>query len=236
MIGVGPMFAMSAAGLDDAEVGVFSVALRLGALVSLVSVVFNMVWQEKRFSESNETGTSSFISSLHPVFMVAVASVFVGSLVALIYYSFFVSIDFNKGLSIVPLILISSALLMVSNHCGSELLANNSSFNVAASSIIGGFLAMLSSYALTASCGMSAGALGSILGALIMILIRVKSLSIWSVFLSLVRKNIISIILLLGYTLFVSKNGFDLYNSILAIFATLFLTYNLLVFKKNTNI
>ncbi|MBB6638162.1 lipopolysaccharide biosynthesis protein [Cohnella thailandensis] len=155
------------------ENGIYSISSRFGMIMTLITSVVNMAWQEESFRIHGEKGADNYFNR---VFDFLVRSVFSGIAVLIpvtfIFYRWFVYGEYSTGLLLTPIIYLSTAFSTFSSHLGSGFLARKESNVIFYSTLVAGIISVGGAAVLAPILGLMGVVVSSLIGTVCMFLIR----------------------------------------------------------------
>lgn len=159
--------------LGEEQNGVFAAAVRIGVVLTLITTVFNMAWQEAAYEVSYSSGRSDYYSKmLNNYIKVLVCGMLILLPVISIAFSFFVGSDYSGAKPLLPLYFLAATFSAVSGFFGQLFEAEKKTNIIFISTLIGGTVSVVSVHLLIHSYGLQSAAISMILGFGVNIFIR----------------------------------------------------------------
>lgn len=159
------------------ENGIYSMASRFGSIMTLITSVINMAWLEESFRTYNDTDKDQYFNSvLNLLTRIVLSGVALLIPLTFIFYNYFVFGDYYKGVYLTPIVYLSAAYSTLAAHLGSRFLARKESDIIFKTTFIGGVVSAFGGYILAKSFGVIAVVITSLIGFMIMYIIRIPIL------------------------------------------------------------
>lgn len=163
--------------LGNSENGIYGMALRFGTILSTITSVVTLAWNEEAFRTYNDDDRDAYFNK---VLSLLVKSLFSICLIIIplsyIIYHFFVFGDFNKGVYLVGPIYLGAVINTLSCHLGSALLARKESNVLFVTTMLGGLISIVTSFIFIRLFGLLGASLGTLLGYAFIFFVRIPIL------------------------------------------------------------
>ncbi len=158
--------------------GIFSMANRFGSIMSLITSVITMAWLEEAFRTYGEQDSDDYFNRVLDQLVRIILSG-VAMLIPFTYliYHYFVFGDYNSGVVLTPIIYLSAAYSAFASHLGSRFLARKESDIIFRSTLVGGVVSAGGAGVLAYFFGIMGVAISSLLGFMVMCIIRIPMLN-----------------------------------------------------------
>ncbi|UYZ21793.1 lipopolysaccharide biosynthesis protein [Mesobacillus jeotgali] len=157
--------------------GIFSLANRFGALMTLFTTVLNMAWLEESFRIHGEKDSDDYFNKILDIL---IRFILIGVAILIpatyIFYQFFVFGDYKSGVVLTPIIYLNAALSAIVTHLGSGFLANKESKVIFQTTLIGGVISIILAYIGANIFGVIGVVAASLIGTISMFAFRVPML------------------------------------------------------------
>ncbi len=203
--------------------GIYSMAVRFGSIMQLVTSVVNMAWIEESFRTFGEKDSDKYFNNILNLLIRAVLSgVALLIPVTYIFYQLLVHGDYISGVYLTPIIYLNAAFTAFASHLGSGFLARKESNIIFRTTLISGLFSAISGYLTADILGLTGVVVASLLGTILMFVMRIPMLK--------KRMDLrINYIVTIGLTLFTVlllvicnfKAGQIMYQAIILVITTL---------------
>ncbi|KDR94651.1 Membrane protein involved in the export of O-antigen and teichoic acid [Peptoclostridium litorale DSM 5388] len=157
--------------------GIYAMASRFGSIMTLITSVINMAWLEEAFRTYGDSDKDQYFNGvLNILTRIVFSGVAVLIPVTYIFYQFFVFGDYYDGVYLTPIIYLSAGYSTLASHLGSGFLARKESDIIFKTTFIGGIVSAVGGFVLAKSFGVMAVVITSLVGYMIMYLIRIPLL------------------------------------------------------------
>lgn len=153
--------------------GIFAVASKIPALITVLSQVFSQAWQLSAIEEYDNNNVSSFYSNVFKyLYIFMFFGTFIINMIIKWLYFYLFSIEYYEGWKIVPFLLIGAVYSTFSGFVGVTYVASKETKGVLGTSIIGGLVSLLLNSILIPSFGLSGASISSAISFIIIFLYR----------------------------------------------------------------
>lgn len=154
--------------------GIYSMANRFGTVMSLITSVINMAWQEEAFRIHGEVGSDMYFNKVFKILYKMIFSSII-MLIPITYfaYDFMVFGEYKQGVVYVWIIYLIAGFSAFSSHFASGFLANNDSKIVLTTTLIGGGFSAIAGYLVASIYGVYGVVLTSLIGTIITFILRI---------------------------------------------------------------
>ena len=163
--------------LGVGENGIYAIALKFGTLLSIVTSIITMAWQEEAFRSHGEKDQDSYFNKVLNILIKGLlGATLILVPVTYIIYNYFVFGEYKKGVILVAFIYMSAVYNAISCHLGSALLARKESSIMFCTTLLGGTTAVLASVLLINYIGLLGAAIGTAIGNMFNFFVRIPIL------------------------------------------------------------
>lgn len=163
--------------LGVGENGIYAIALKFGTLLSIVTSIITMAWQEEAFRSHGEKDQDSYFNKVLNILIKGLlGATLILVPVTYIIYNYFVFGEYKKGVILVAFIYMSAVYNAISCHLGSALLARKESSIMFWTTLLGGTTAVLASVLLINYIGLLGAAIGTAIGNMFNFFVRIPIL------------------------------------------------------------
>ncbi|MEK0290652.1 oligosaccharide flippase family protein [Caldifermentibacillus hisashii] len=155
------------------QTGIYSLANRFGALMTLFTTVVNMAWLEESFRVHGQKGSEEYFNRVLEVLVRLILSG-VAILIPLTYiffYQVFVFGEYKSGVIFTPIIYLNAALSAIVMYLGSGFLARKESNLIFRTTLIGGIISVTLAFLVTNIYGLIGVVTASLIGTISMFII-----------------------------------------------------------------
>lgn len=208
--------------LDLSANGIYSIANRFGAIMTLVTSVINLAWLEEAFrSFKDEDKDQYFNYVLNLLIRLVLSGVIILIPITYIIYQYLVFGDYKEGVILTPIFYLSAAFSTIASHLGSGFLAHKKSEVVFKTTLFGGIIAITGSFIFVKPLGLIGVASFSLIGFIIMIVTRIpllkKLMNLKVNYLTIIGLSLLGLITMLISNIYPES----LYYQILILFITI---------------
>ncbi len=153
--------------------GIYAMASRFGSIMTLITSVINMAWLEEAFRTYGDSDKDYYFNSvLNILTRIVLSGVAILIPITYLFFNFFVFGDYYEGVYLTPIIYLSAAYSTLAAHLGSGFLARKESDIIFKTTLIGGIVSTVGGFLLAKSFGVISVVITSLIGYIIMYLIR----------------------------------------------------------------
>lgn len=153
--------------------GLYSVAGKFTYALTLVSICFNMAWQELVFSKGNESDKSDFYTAASNYYIKFLA---VGTILFLpaiqVVFPFFVASAYQDAFSFIPLYVLATAVSIFSSFQGNIFSAEKQNGTLMVSTLVAAIVNVVTFHVLAKSIGVQAANVALLAGFTVNVIIR----------------------------------------------------------------
>lgn len=159
------------------ENGIYSIAGKFGAIMTLVTTVVNMAWLEESFRSYGEKGSDAYFNNvLDYLTRIVLSGVAILIPITYIFYQLFVFGEYKTGVILTPIIYLSSAFSTFAAHLGSGFLARKESNIIFQTTLVAGIISAGGGFLLAPTFGLMGVIIASLIGTVVMFWLRVPML------------------------------------------------------------
>lgn len=163
--------------LGSAQNGIYSVAKRLGSIISLLTSVINKAWLEESFRIYNDSDKDEYFNTVFDILSrFLLSGVLLLIPVTYTFYYYFVYGDYKAGVILTPIIYLNAVFTALASYLGSRFLADKESDVIFKTTLLGGIISATGSYIFVDVFGLIGVAIASLIGTLVMFFIRIPLL------------------------------------------------------------
>lgn len=157
--------------------GIYSMANRFGTVMSLLTSVVNMAWQEESFRTYGEEGGDDYFNNVFEILYTVIFSAII-ILIPVTYaaYGIMVYGDYKDGVIFTPFIYLTAGFSAFASHFASAFLARQKSKVVLYTTLIGGVFSAVGGFLAVKNFGIMGVVVTSLLGSIITYIIRIPFL------------------------------------------------------------
>lgn len=163
--------------LGASQNGIFAMALKFGTLLSVVTSIITLAWQEEAFRTYGDSDQDVYFNKVLDVLIKGLLSAVV-VLIPLTYviYNYLVFREYKQGVILVAFIYLSAVFNALSCHLGSAFLARKESNIMFYTTLSGGLLCVLLSVPLVNMVGIIGASIASLCGNIFNFVVRIPLL------------------------------------------------------------
>ncbi|WMJ21952.1 polysaccharide biosynthesis C-terminal domain-containing protein [Paludicola sp. MB14-C6] len=154
--------------------GLYGVAIRLSAVLTLVSSCFSMAWQELAFSKGNKNDNSQFYTTATNYYIqLLMLGILIFMPVIQVIFPYFIGPNYHEAFAYIPLYLLATAASIISGFFGSIYAAEKKTGIIFFSTLVAAVINVSILHLLIPSLGLQAANISLLLGFTVNIAIRV---------------------------------------------------------------
>lgn len=217
--------------LGNAANGIYSMAMKIPTLITMVFSIFSQAWQISSIEEADDEGIASFFQHVYE-FLIAVLSILVSVIILLVKPVFFVvmSDEFKISWEVVPILSIATAVSCLSTFFNVTYIISKQTSKVFLTTSLGTLTNLMLSFFLVKLCGLQGIAIGTLMGYLVVAIIRMLYTRVRINVLINYRKTIFTFIILLIQS-YLTVNG----SSIISVSGICVIIVILVLYIKEVN-
>ncbi|GEB27114.1 MOP superfamily multidrug/oligosaccharidyl-lipid/polysaccharide flippase transporter [Enterococcus casseliflavus] len=156
--------------------GLFAVATKVPTIINTFTGIFTQAWQLSAFEEYESKDRDNFYSSVFQSYYQVLFIISSGIMVFVLFLSrSVISPDFFLSWKIIPALMLGTIFQTLSGFLGSIYTASMKTKGVFSSSLIGAAISIFSNFLFIPLLGVSGAGIGTALGFLVMMIVRLKS-------------------------------------------------------------
>lgn len=153
--------------------GIYGIAYRISTVITLVTSVYNMAWQEEAFHIHNDKDKEKKSSeSLNLLIRLLLSVNIILVPIIGVFYKLFIHGNYIKGIKFIPIMFLAASINPIAIQFGHVFLANKKSNYLFNTTLVGATINVLFVLLLINHIGLYAAALGTLLGAITNLFIR----------------------------------------------------------------
>lgn len=157
--------------------GIYGIALRFGMILTTISSIFTMAWNEEAFRIYKDNDRDEYFNKMLDVLIRAFMAITIVLIpITYIAYQYFVFGEYRNGVSLTPLIYLSSVFNAFACHLGSALLSRKESDILFRTTLISGLLSVLVAFITLKYVGLIGAALSTFIANALNFYIRIPIL------------------------------------------------------------
>ncbi|NLW41463.1 MAG: oligosaccharide flippase family protein [Tissierellia bacterium] len=153
--------------------GIYGIAYKISTVITLITSVYNMAWQEEAFHIHNDKDKEEKSSeSLNLLIRLLLSGNIILVPIIGAFYKLFIHGNYIKGIKIIPIMLLAASINPIAIQFGHVFLANKKSNYLFNTTLIGASINVLFVFLLINQIELYAAAIGTLLGAIANLFIR----------------------------------------------------------------
>ncbi len=163
--------------LGTAQNGIYAIALKFGTILSIVTTIITLAWQEEAFRNYGEKDQDVYFNKVLNILVKGLlgSTLFIIP-ITYILYKYFVFGEYREGVILVGFIYLSAVYNALSCHLGSAFLARKESGIMFYTTLSGGIINVLVAMLLVQYVGIIGAVIGTLLGNMFNFYIRIPLL------------------------------------------------------------
>lgn len=163
--------------LGASQNGIYAIALKFGTLLSIITTIITLAWQEEAFRTYGEKDQDDYFNRVLNILVKGLlgATFFIIPITYILYH-FFVFGEYRRGVILVGFIYLGAVYNALSCHLGSALLARKESGIMFYTTLSGGVINVLVAMLLVNQIGIIGAVIGTLIGNMFNFYIRIPIL------------------------------------------------------------
>lgn len=159
--------------LGDSANGIYSIAMKIPTIINLVYTIFMQAWQISAIEENNHEGYADFYDSVFST-LSALMGILSAGIIMLVHFVFSAVLNesYLSAWQYVPFLCIATVISCFATFAGTTYTVTKRSSKAFVTTVIGAVFNLAANFLLIGSMGLFGVALGTILGYLVVMLIR----------------------------------------------------------------
>ncbi len=206
--------------------GIYSIASRFGAIMTLVTSVVNMAWLEESFRIYGNKESDEYFNNVFDLLTrVTLSGVSLLIPVTYVFYSLFVFGGYSRGVGLTPIVYLNAAFATFASYLGSGFLARKESNVIFQTTLLAGIISTGGGYVVAPIFGLMGVVVTSLIGSIFMYAIRIPLLH-RRMLLEINHNRVIGLTILCVTVMFASNfNAYSVPHQITVFLITALITY-----------